>query len=290
MRLTPEDLQRRRGGLGGSDAPRVFDVGFGSPMELWVDKVFGYDIKPTARMQRGHDLEPLIAEKAAAKLGLKNLQPGGWVDHPEHPWMFTNLDYTTHDGEIDVECKAIEFQHKGHEWGPDGDPDGCALYVQLQVMHQLETSRADMSVVAVLFVDTWELRTYEIKPDHDLQQRMVEGEHRFWHAHVVPQIPPPLTDAQSAWDALRSINHRPDSAVDLPPDTRELIARYVETRQRRLDISKDEQDLRAQLAWLLGEHEHGLIDGEVAVRFTSSAGSRRLSIPSSYQKEHINGH
>ena len=289
MRLTPEDRDRRRRGLGGSDAPQVFDVGFGSPMQLWVDKVFGYEIAQTPLMERGHDLEQMIAEKAAAKLGLSDLQPGGWVDHPEHEWMFVNTDYHADGGGVIVECKALDHQYKGHEWGPDGDPDGCSLYVDIQVDHQLEVTGAELAIVAVMFVDRWELRTYPIKPDRDIMARMVEGEHRFWTDHVQAQVPPPLTDSQSAWDALRSINQRPDSAVDLPAETRDLIARYVDTRQQRLDIEKNEQALRAQLAWLVGDAEHGLIDGEVAVRFTSSTGSRRLSIPSSYRREHING-
>lgn len=289
MRLTAEQLQRRRSGLGGSDAPAVFGHGFGDPFAVWVDKLWGYPRQATARMERGHDLEPLIAEKAAARLGLRDLQPAGWVDHPNHDWMFANLDYTVDGGGVIIECKAPEYRDKGHEWGPDGDPEGCALHVELQVDHQLEVTGAELAVVAVLFVDTWELRTYPIKPDPDIQARLVDGEHRFWDEHVIAQVPPPITDTTSAWDAIRSIGTRPESSVDLPDAAAALIDEYLHARDHRLNLTKYEQHLRAQLARLMADNEHGFIDGELAVTFTppsTGEGSRRLIIPNPYRKEH----
>lgn len=287
--LTPATLARRRNGLGGSDAPSVFGHGFNDPFTVWVDKLWGTPNRPTARMQRGHDLEPLIAEKAAVRLGLRDLQPAGWVDHPQHNWMFANLDYTAEGGGVIVECKAIEHRDKGHEWGADGDPDGCALHVELQAMHQIEVHAPELLVVAVMFVDTWELRTYPIKPDRDLQGRMVEGEHRFWVDHVVAQVPPPITDTVSAWDAIRSVDARPDSSTDLGDGTAELIGRYLDARQQRLDAEKHEMALKAELARLMVDHEHGFVDGELAVTFkqpSTGEGSRRLIIPTPYRKEH----
>lgn len=292
MELTDEQLERRRGGLGGSDAPPVFDVGFRSRFSLWASKVWGTEIRSTPRMQRGHDLESLIAEKAAQKLGLTGLEPGGWVDHPEHPWMFSNLDWLASDalGRVVIECKAIEYRDKGHEWGADGDPDGCALHVHFQAMHQIETAELDIVYVAVLFVDTWELRVFPIRRNHDLQARLVEAEHHFWHDFVVPKIPPPVTDASTAWEALRQVRQRPDSAIDLPPAADELIEQYLTARAERLEMEKNEKALRAELAWLMQDNEHGMRHGEVAVQFrqpSTGEGSRRLVIPTPYQRNMI---
>lgn len=294
--LTDEQRAKRRHGLGGSDAPAVFDVGFSCAFALWVDKLWGNTITPTARMQRGSDLEPLIAAKAAEKLGFRDvtlaseMTADGWVDHPDLDWMFANLDAICDGGEVIIECKAIEYRDKGHEWGHDGDPEGCSLPVNLQALHQLETTGAELVVVSVLFVDTWELRTFPIRPDRDIQGRMVDGEHRFWFDNVVAQVPPPIADTDTAWDAIRQIDEQPASKIVLPDTARTLIADYVTTRDQRLKITDREKKLRVEIARLMGDNTEGVLDDEIAVEFkqpSTGRGSRRLTIPTPYRKENI---
>lgn len=289
--LTPEIRERRRGGLGGSDAPVVFGVGgWGSPFSLWASKVWATpDDKTTPQQQRGHDLETMIAEKVARKHGIRDLYPGGWVDHPEHGFMFANLDYEDREVTI-IECKATDYGWKGYEWGPDGDPDGLPARIDFQAHHQLTVTGAELCIVGVLFVDTWELRTYEIKPDPELAALIVNGERNFWESYVIPQVPPPVTDGPSAWDALRALSARPDSSVDLPTETNDLIGELLSTTATRLLNEKREKHLKAEIGRLLGDAEHGYIDGEKAVEFKNVAGgNRRLNIPSLYRRRFNHG-
>ena len=140
--LTAEILQRRRQGIGGSDCPQVFSQGYGGRFALWADKVWGSPHEPsTPFQQRGHDLEEMIAHKAAAKLGISDIEPGGWVDHPEYEWMFSNIDWRKVGGEVLLECKATDLRYAPYDWGQDGDPEGAPLHIDLQARHQAHHRR-----------------------------------------------------------------------------------------------------------------------------------------------------
>lgn len=281
--LTAEIRERRRHGIGGSDAPVVFDQGFSSPFALWAEKVWGREDWTSPFMQRGHDLEPIVMDKVAARAGVA-LAEGWWVDHPTVDHMFANLDAVTPD-ERPVELKVIEHRFKGHEWGDDGDPEGVPLNYEIQTRHQMECFDADEAIVGVLFVDLWEVRVYELKRDEQVAAMIVEGERRFWEDHVIPKVMPPVTDGPSAWDALRELCARPDASVDLPDDAADLISEWLAVRAERLAATKHETELKAQLAAHLGDAEYGYLDGDPVVEFINRPGrNRSLKIPNPYQE------
>lgn len=292
--LTPDIIERRRGGIGGSDAPNVFDVGYSSPYGVWAAKIYGLEWRTTPFQQRGHDLEEMCAEKGARHHGisLDRLELGGWRDHPDHEWLFVNTDYEVDDLDTVLECKITDWRFKGEEWGPDKDPEGVPLYITIQVHQQMLVTGASRVVVCVLFVDTWQVRTYEIRRDESILQKLVAGEQPFWFDHVVARRPPPLTNSVDAWDALRMMCTDDKASVELKAETHDLIMQYVTAREDRLAMEKHEKDLRARLAWIMGDHEIGRIGQRVAVEFKSppSGGSRQLKIPTSYKKEFANGH
>lgn len=287
--LTDEIRERRRGGLGGSDAPQVFDLGYGSTFSLWADKVWGSKDSTNQFQQRGHDLEPLIGEKAAQRHGITDLFPGGWVDHPTIPWMFSNLDYTAEDGATLIECKAMDWQWGRHEWGDDGDPEGVPASIEIQGRHQMECTGAERCIIAVMFVDQWDFRTYELKPDADITDMILAGERAFWHDHVVAQVPPPVTDGPSAWDALRQLCSTPDRGVDLDEHAA-LVEEFVTVRETRLAAATHEKDLKAKIARLMADAELGRIADQIAVTFKASGNNARsLSPTTPYRKQITNG-
>jgi len=266
----------------------VLDVGWGSPYTLWVDKVFGYDRPSTPAQERGHDLEPLIARKVAERHGLPELTPGGWRDHPVHPELFANTDYENEHEAVIVECKASDDRWGPAEWGPDGDPEGLPIWIDFQVQHQLDACPwAERAIVGALFVDTWQLRTYEVKRDPDLAGQLIEAELRFWRDHVITRRPPPVTRGASAFDALRLIGTRPKSSTDLPWDAYDLIVDLVAARDERLRLEKVEKSLKGEIGALLGDSEHGYLGRDLAVSFIAPdrGGARSLSIPNPYQKQ-----
>lgn len=286
--LTSAEREERRRGLGGSDAPAVFDLGYGSPFALWADKVWGATRRVSTQMQRGHDLEPLIASKTAERLDLALEPAAGRVVHPKRPWMAANIDYWTSNNRL-VECKASMWQHKGHEWGPDGDPEGVPAHIELQVRHQLDVTGSRRGWVAVLFVDTWELRLYPIEVDQTITDLLIDGEQRFWHDHVLTREPPPVTDPNSALEALTRLPVTSDY-VDLPEDEAlEMITALGRVSEVRLEAEKEEKRLKAELGRLLGDAKEGRIAGETAVTFKAqtrgSTTYRRLHIPKRFLSE-----
>lgn len=269
--LTEAELDARRAGLGGSDMAGVFRLGFSTPFMVWASKVWGHRSDVTAMMQRGHDLEALIADKAAERRQLGHLEQAGRIDHPDIDWLFATLDYRAAPQFLGaepapLECKAIEHRFKGDEWGEDDSgAAGVPQHYQIQVQQQLAVTGAEAGLVAVLFVDTWELRTYEVPRDDSALDLMIRGGQHFWEHHVVGRVPPPVTDPDKDWDALKSVPLDAEQTIDLPPSAAELVTTWRSARDDRKAAEKIEKECKTELAKLMGGAGQGLIDGEHAV-------------------------
>ena len=266
--LTAADRERRRKGLGASDAAGIFGLGYSTPFSVWADKLWGHEVPTTPYMQRGHDLEPLVAAKFEQRHGFTS-RVGGHTPHPDVPWLFATTDYRT--GRPDsgliapLECKTDEAHWNPHKWGPDGDVDGVPDYIDLQVHQQIEVCRSSVAWIAVLLIDRWELRTYEIEPDPKVIDLLLEGAEAFWHDHVLARVPPPITDPAKDWNALKSVPLDVEREVELPADTADLVVEWRRARQDRVAAEAIEAEAKAEIARLMGGAGKGLIDGEHAV-------------------------
>ena len=261
--LTAAEIEARRYGMGGSDAGPVFGMGYGTPFSVWASKIWGHRLTVTPQMQRGHDLESLVAAKWVDRTGI-GADPGGRVDHPELDWLYATLDYDLECGEP-LECKVTEARFKGDEWGPDGDPTGLPGHYELQLRQQMECVGAETGHLAVLFVDTWELRAYQIEADPKVTGLLVDGLSVFWNEHVVERRPPPITDPAKDWEALKSIPLDVEREVDLPDVAGDLITEWRSARAEKKAAERVEKECKAELGRLLDGAGVGLVGGERAV-------------------------
>ena len=265
--LTDREREARRNGLGASDAAGIFGFGYRTPFGVWADKVWGAEVKVTPWMQRGHDLEPIIASKfLATNQSDGSLQPGGRRDHPTIEWLYATLDYTA-DGGHPIECKAVD-RFAAPDWGESGDPAGVPDHYELQLRQQVEVCGADHGIVAALFVETWELRTYALGRDPAITGLLLDGAEAFWLNNVVARVPPPITDPAKDWEALKSIPLEVERTVDLPADAADLVCEWRRARGERKAAEKVEKECKAELARLMDGAGTGRIGGQAAVTST----------------------
>lgn len=265
--LTPEEREARRGGLGGSDAGPVFGYGYQTPFGVWCSKVYGSEQTVTPMMQRGHDLEPVVADLFSRKTGDQAYPAVGqeWSSDPATPWLFATVDYRLDTPGTWLECKTADWYRVKSEWGPDGSgPDGIPPAYLLQAHHQIAATEVDRVIVAVLFVDEWELRHYVVERDDTIRELLVEGERQFWETYVVERVPPPITHPAKDLAAARSIPVT-GGPVDLDASAREHLVAWAESNRAATAAKKLGDEAKAELVRLIGEGDGATLDGIEAV-------------------------
>lgn len=173
--LSEKQKEARESTIGSSDAPIVCGASpYSSPLELYY-KLHGelprYTDEETRAQKFGSRLEPAIAELAAEELGVK-IRRSAPRKHATYEFMSANLDY-----EIISNPKGpgvLEIKNRGGDRPFDELPDD----IRLQVAHQLAVTNRDWAIVAVLFRFS-DLRTFEVERDKELEDYLIEIEHRF---------------------------------------------------------------------------------------------------------------
>lgn len=91
-----EWLAARPSGIGGSDAPALWGLGFKRPFALWCEKrgLVADDVEDSDYLRIGARMEPIIADEHAYATGRSIIDPGRTtiLRSREWPWMFVSLD------------------------------------------------------------------------------------------------------------------------------------------------------------------------------------------------------
>jgi putative phage-type endonuclease len=207
--LTPDQLDKRKLGIGGSDAAAVAGkCPWRTPLELYLDKVENYSIDSDDEEERfywGNELEPVILKAYERKMGEKclpfdeNTKEFFKEHHKIYTWMRANIDGYILNKNIVVECKTANH-HTMHLWGEAGTSQIPINYLY-QCAHYAIVYDATRVDLAVLFGAN-DFRIYHYERDEEFEQELIETERNFWHEHVLKEIPPKpisLNDAAILW-------------------------------------------------------------------------------------------
>lgn len=245
--LTPEQLELRRTGIGGSEiAALVGEDAFSSPFDIWLSKTQGWVRPSSPDMERGTFLEAGIADWYAHRTG------SVLVESATHRHAAVGIAFCTPDrfervGDV-FRLISIKAPRRGDAWGKAGTDDVPPGYLlQLQWEHAVCSSHSsssmfladDMRLAALVDGD---LRIYEIKADLELQAWLLEYAQEWWARHVVGGVQPPLDGSSEANRWLRS---------KFPRDTAPIRSATMAEDLGMLEL----RDVEADLARLEGEAE-----------------------------------
>ena len=230
---TPEWLERRRSGIGSSDAP-VIAGERGSVIELWAQKAGLVEPdepdEQTARLfEWGHRLEPVIADWYSDKTGRKLRRVNRLLQHPSVPWALASLDR-----EAIGEKRIVEIKTTRWGWTRGEDIPGD---IQTQVQHQLWVTGYDVADVAVL-VGGSEPRIIEVPRDDAFIDDLTFLEAEFW-GWVESKTRPPVDGSENARKVLSRLHPANDGT--LIPATLEMDSVAIQLRDAR-QLAKAAQD------------------------------------------------
>lgn len=295
IRITDTDdgpvwLAERRKGLGGSDAVVLMGAGQyddETPYFVWLKKVEGYDIPTTPVMERGHALEPLVADMYSKDSGHTLIETGMWA-HPDHPVILGSPDRIVVDDDGNWiggwEGKTTNSR-VASKWGPE-----CPARFEWQVRHYMAILGLPWFDVTALVVDTWEVYHWRIERDMDKERALIAACTEFWRTYIEPGIPPEVDEritpaeisyrwAEPTEGALDLDSHSPEGAVlaALLEERRDLAATVKQAKERQDAI---DMELKA----LAAEHEEVMLDGQTA--YTWKAASRSTLDAKRLKAEH----
>ena len=273
--LTVEQRENRKNGLGATDAAVIMGLSpYKTPYELWLEKTSRKEeeaILTDCRLRLRHAHEETIAREYATQKEVKLKRVNQTVYHPRFDFMLCHLDRVVIGGKKKiVECKSSSGFMRPL-WGESGS-DQAPLHYILQVQHQLACWQAEEADIAAL-IDIDDYRIYPIPRNEKIISRIESACERFWHEHVLTDIPPPPTN-------------RADLKLMFPTNNGKFITASSEAKgfidlinALKFDIKNMEEDkekAEKSLLEIIADND-GLLDpeGKIIATFQANKNGRR---------------
>lgn len=291
-------LAERKKGIGGSDVAAVFGEKYGCPRALFFDKTgvepdYEHSEASLDLFDRGHALEPIVAERFARESGWSVRRMPARVSK-DKPWMRVNVDRIIlsvdgaepgYEGPGYLECKTAS-REVFSEMRATGMPE----HYILQAQHGLAVTGWKWGAFAVLEPYTFGFLWFKFKRDEKLIAVIEQVEERFWQAVKAGSIPDKLADFNDS--RCQGCGYRLGcrNAEALPkakkvkrfyvPDTSEELD-IVVGNIKLLDATIEEAEAkkraeRQKAVILMGDREAVLVPGQ-GKKLLNSARSGRLA-------------
>ena len=168
--------------------------------------------------------------------------------------LASNVDALLLDRNEGIEAKSTS---RPDEYGAEMS-DEVPVPVMLQCNHHMYCAGLDVVWVPLLTVEYGFLsfRLFRVPRSDTIIESIVETDHRFWHDHVLPKVPP--DDFMPSMETLRRIRREPNKTVEIPED----LARAYEINRLDCKAADETFDMtrRAILA-AMGDAEAGVVSG-----------------------------
>ena len=215
-------VDERRSGLGGTDAAPILGLSrFRGPADVYMEKLgLSAPLVQTEAMEWGTRLEDAVAVKYGEVHGIRPRKDTRVKRHPQHRWMLAHIDrWIDPDGVLDCKTAGLWSVNEWGEEGTDQVPDDY----RLQGLHYLAVTGRDYIDFALLIAGS-KYREYRVERDEELIEALVEAESRFWHDHVLAQVPPPVDGTDASRELLNARFPKAELASIEPPPGFESLA------------------------------------------------------------------
>lgn len=247
-----EWLESRQAGIGGSDVGAIMGFNkYKTALDIYLDKT--QPVKEEEQSESaywGTVLEDIVAKEFEKRSGLKVRRNNAILQHPEHKFMFANIDREVIGEDAILECKTAD-KYLTEEWKEDEIP---ASYI-CQVQHYLAVTGKKKAYIAVLIGGN----KFDYKPierDEELINIIINEEKVFWNDNVLKNNPPITYGVNK--DALnRLYNQDNGEIVDLDDNCDETIAMLCDVKAKIKELEKLQEEYENKIKVKLGENTQG---------------------------------
>lgn len=248
--ITREEwLERRKKGIGGSDAAAVAgESKWKSPYAVWLEKTGQMEPdEPGEAAYWGITLEEMVAQEFAKRSGLKVQRVNTILQHPQYPFMLSNIDRRIVGQKSGLECKTTSEYNKA-DWEEDKVPTEYLL----QCHHYMAVTGYKEWWIAVLIGGN--KFHYKLIPrDEEIIQALIKIESDFWQL-VESKTPPPIDGSESSSEILGKLYPEGDgSRIDVYNDS--LFKQLNDAKAYKKVADQQVAELENKIKAMMGESE-----------------------------------
>lgn len=247
--LTEHDLRKRAKSLGASEIAAVMGISeYASPHTIWARKVgLLPEFSGNEATEIGNALEPVIASMYCQRYG-RTVTKGGYTVSATEPWMSATPDFHIVGGGL-LECKVVGFRMI-YRWGQGNndaiDSDAVDVSYLMQAVWQLIVTGEPFNHVSALMGT--ELRQYTVRGNERLADAMVNKGRRFWHDHVLANVPPPVDGSDGATEMLKAMYPKAGApAVRADVEIEDMVSMLVKARAGAKDADRAQTMIENQI-------------------------------------------
>jgi putative phage-type endonuclease len=254
----------RVGKIGSSDLAAILGANpYCTPYQAWLRITGREEMRPNLHTQRGHALEPGIADLYSIQNGVE-LDNVGQLAHPQRPWLIATPDRIATAMDAGYRQWVVEIKAPAslRAW-----VHGVPQLYQVQVLHQLELCRAngipvEFGEVAAL---CGTLRCYRLERDPEVVADWWERA-ALWHEeHVLADVPPQQDQEPEPL---------PPGTIEASPATAEMLERYRSLRAKVKELELEKEMVANELREAFGDAEVLAIGGRMVASWKTVEMSR----------------
>jgi predicted phage-related endonuclease len=269
--LTAEQLEKRKGKIGSSDAADICGLGYAGEPGAWDAWA-----RITGRVEpwKGNDSTDAgnRLEDAVVAFGFEKLNALGKrfpdIIIPDSPWDFAcvNLDAsaTLAGGEeviIEAKTGGICSPLDYGSWGDEGSDEVPERY-KIQVHHQFAFCGAQYRRAFIpALIPPRGFVMFEIQRDDELVEAIKERERQFYLDHVVADVPP---DGLPSLEVAKRLRRTPNKEVWI---NAALVEELKGAKAMLKDAKEKEETAKAAVIAAMGDAEQGRFVGGIATYF-----------------------
>lgn len=254
MSFSPEKLEKRRGGLGASDAGPVCGLSpWKGALDVYLEKTDQIGpTDPTEDTERGILLEPSLRTWFAHRHPDLQVTEARTKQHPEIPYIYASADGLVSQYESLLAVLELKAPARtAHHWGKEGT-DQIPDYYVAQVTQQMACEGVAKAYVGALLWGSF--RVYEVAFHADLWKSIAELEADFWHNNVLKRRPPSFAKSKRAMEWILKRYPEANKEIIVSTNTAEDAAEQLRDTQEHLAAVKErESELKAILAQEIGD-------------------------------------
>jgi len=271
--------------IGGSDIAKLCGVSpYGNEATVWLEKTGKHQTSVDNRFTEwGKRLEETIKKAFYDNHPelLSTCTSRKYI-HPKFDFIGGEVDDTYQDmtaprnGVLEIKTTS---QYNDKEWEDGKCPDHYALQVQWYLMLTGFTE-----AYLVVLIGGSDYREIKIVANPELQNNMLSIACNFWNNYVVPNVMPPITEADG--DTLKLLY--PKEVVSKAVIVKDYNADFVskiKSKQTEIDkLLKEVEGMKNQIKSAIGDAAIGVIDGKWVAEYTTVDCAGYTVAPKSYRK------
>ena len=242
LNMTHEEwLQRRKTGIGGSDAGAICGLNpYVSPMGVYLDKISTEttDLDNEA-MRQGRDLEEYVARRFTEAIGLKVRKSNMMYVNSRYPFMLADVD------------RLVVGEDAGLEW-KDGE---IPPHYVIQCYHYMAvTGRKNWYIAVVVLGQGFQYR--KLSWDEEMIRNLISIEDDFWNSHVLKRVMPDPDGSNACDEVLEQYFHHARKGTAVPLiGFDEKLNRRQEIVQLMKKLEQEQKQIEQEIKLYMKDNE-----------------------------------